>query len=103
VSSSIRSADTLSGSTDLDDFPTLSWDNNPPQDKADLLHAYVAVYAGTTSFSGADRYATSGTSYMGFWLLQNPVALTGGPSSGVSAATGLPADVLILADFGGVE
>ena len=90
-----------SGSTDLQDFPTLSWDDNAPQDKADLLHAYVAVYAGNHVFFGADRYATSGTSYMGFWLLQNPVALTGGPSSGGFSGNRTLGDVLILADFGG--
>ena len=90
-----------SGSTDLEDFPTLSWDNNAPQDKADLLHAYVAVYAGNHVFFGADRYATSGTSYMGFWLLQNPVALTGGPSGGGFSGNRTLGDVLILADFSG--
>jgi hypothetical protein len=90
---------TYKGGTDLDDFSTLTWDNGGAPDKADLLHAYVAVYANNHVFFGADRYGVTGTTYMGFWLLQNPVTLTWDGRTGHFVGNRTVGDILILADF----
>jgi hypothetical protein len=90
---------TYKGGTDLDDFPTLSWDNGGASDKADILHAYVAVYANNHVFFGADRYGVTGTTYLGFWLLQNPVELVWDGRIGHFVGTRTVGDILILADF----
>ncbi|MFZ1945953.1 MAG: hypothetical protein WAW06_00210, partial [bacterium] len=86
------------GSSDLEDFPSLNWDNGTPPDKADITNAYVALYAGNKVFFGADRYGTSGSTYLGFWLLQSDVTVNPDGSFSGNRTIG---DVLILADFSG--
>ncbi|MFH1220889.1 MAG: hypothetical protein V1694_10605, partial [Candidatus Eisenbacteria bacterium] len=87
-----------SGSTDLEDFPALHWDFGSVPPKADIQNSYVAVYQDNHIYFGADRLSATGNSYLGFWLLQNPVSADPGGGFTGNRTVG---DVLILANFGG--
>jgi len=86
------------GSSDLQDFSTLNWDNGTPPDKADITNAYAALYGGNDFFFGADRYAANGTTYIGFWLLQGAVGMN---PDGTFFGSHVVGDILILSDFTG--
>ena len=97
---------------DTGDVSDWRWTTKEPADKLDLIDVLAAQYRDPTSgdpfvYIGATRYDGSGASTLGFWFLQDPVAL--GPGGRfVSVETGGPAshvdgDVLIVADFGGTN
>ena len=76
------------------------------QPKADISDAFAAAYVDPANshlnvYFGADRYSNNGATFVGFWLLQNP--LTFGPfaSNGVGPINGshVPGDILVLSDF----
>jgi len=91
------------GSKDINDIDTWSWDNASSPDKDEITNAYAALYAGNRFFFGADRYATNGTAYIGFWLLQGSINRN---PNGTFSGHHVVGDILILSDFtqgGGVS
>jgi len=96
------------GSTkDINDLP--SWASKQTastsvQDKDDIAHAFVAQYLDGTDvllYFGADRFANSGDTTMGFWLYHEEVtnvnnAFTGNHQARSATQRG---DVLIVSDF----
>ena len=85
-----------SGSKDVNDIDTWFWDSASSPDKDEITNAYAALYAGNRFFFGADRYATNGTSYIGFWLLQGSISRNPNGSFTGKHTVG---DILILSDF----
>jgi uncharacterized repeat protein (TIGR01451 family) len=72
-----------------------TWTTSTAPDKADLEHAYTALYEvpstnpnvppGTEDqilFFGTERYATNGATNLGFWFFHQPVGPVGGPTGG---------------------
>lgn len=84
-------------------------DGNVP-DKDELLNAYAAKYIGSPSGDnilafGADRFANTGTAFIGFWFFKNPVfaAADGqfreGPLATDPVAVHAIGDLLVLIEF----
>jgi hypothetical protein len=95
------------GSKDDNDIPQWGTGGNGAPDKNELTNAYAAATRNGNNdlivVFGADRYDTSGSAEMGFWLLQNEIT-TGGSGKFVlkgttTTATHVVGDVLVLSDF----
>lgn len=85
-----------SGTKETDDISDWHWTYGNVPDKADLLHAGVALYDSCKLYFFADRYAVNGSSGIGFWLLQNPVSLNlNGTFNGVHTI----GDIFIMSEF----
>ncbi len=71
-------------------------------DKDNITNAYAAAYIENSTdqdlliYFGADRFATSGDSQIGFWFFKNPVGLNNNGTFSGSHAVG---DILVLSDF----
>ena len=63
------------GSKDDLDVPNWGWDTSSVPDKDDILHGGVALYNNCQLYFFADRYATNGSSNIGFWLFKNNISL----------------------------
>src|ERR1043166_4756628 len=91
------------GSKDNLDIPSWSFACGKSQDKDEITDAYAALYQqGTNLFLvfGADRYANSGSSTIGFWFFQNPVnVITNGPNAGKFSGMHTVGDLLVVSDF----
>jgi hypothetical protein len=92
-------------SKDGDDIP--AWrhkDGNVP-DKDNITNAYAAAYTqggDTFVYFGMDRFATQGSSNVGFWFLQDDVApIPGTPPGSTSTFSGQHevGDILVLSEF----
>lgn len=85
------------GSKDILDISTgWHWDDATSPDKDEITNAYAALYSGGKLFFGCDRFATNGTSYIGFWLLQGSITKNPGGTFSGNHTVG---DILILSDF----
>ena len=97
------------GSKDTEPISNWTWGGSSVPDKNEVTDAAVATYLDAGGdmllYLGIDRYDNNGAASMGFWLLQQPLALgTGGAF--IDSRTGLPAsheegDMLVVADFQG--
>jgi uncharacterized repeat protein (TIGR01451 family) len=112
-----QTEDAFSGgnSKDTNDINQWTYDNSTPQNKANLENASAASYIDpannnhTYLYVGADRYDNSGSTIIGVWFLQNPVAQSNGqfyvanPDGSPSGTleTHKNGDVLLVANFGG--
>jgi hypothetical protein len=112
-----RPEDAFSGgnSKDINDISQWTYNSNAPQNKANLENAIAASYIDpnnsnhTYLYVGTDRYDNSGSTIIGVWFLQNPIAQSAGrfwvanpdgsPSS--TPETHQNGDVLLVANFGG--
>lgn len=84
------------GSEDILDIPDWRWCGGSVADKDDITNAYAGLYPSGKFFSGADRYGTNGTAYMGFWLLQGDFGLN---PDGTFYGQHTVGDILVLCDF----
>ena len=85
------------GSKDILDISTgWHWDDANSPDKDEITNAYAGLYSGGKLFFGCDRFATNGTSYIGFWLLQGSIAKN---PDGTFSGNHIVGDILILSDF----
>jgi hypothetical protein len=113
-----QTEDAFSGGTskDVNDITQWTYNSNPPQNKANLENAIAASYLDSNNsnhtylYVGADRYDNSGSTTIGVWFLQNPIAQSGGrfyqanPDGSPNLAvpeTHVNGDVLLVANFGG--
>src|SRR5919202_189472 len=68
-------------SKDDHDIPDWRWTTGSAPDKDDLEHAYAAGYTAANGhlivYFGADRFATSGDSNLGFWFTKNGITPNG--------------------------
>jgi hypothetical protein len=87
------------GSKDDLDIPQWKHKNGSVPDKDDIVDAYAAAYTkdgDTYVYFGQDRFATQGSSNVGFWFLQDDVApLADGTFSGQHEV----GDILVLSEF----
>lgn len=87
------------GSKDDLDIPQWKHKNGSVPDKDDIVDAYAAAYTqggDTYVYFGMDRFATQGSSNVGFWFLQDEVApVAGGTFSGQHEV----GDILVLSEF----
>src|SRR5262249_8493629 len=83
------------GAKDDQDTNQWLWSGTPVPDKDEITNAYAAAFTNPTTvgpnlagdtiiYFGVDRFATSGSSAMGFWFFVNPFGLTGTTSGGFS-------------------
>jgi hypothetical protein len=104
------------GSKDEKDLTQWQWKNGSSPDKDDLIESFAALYVGAPGsaraghkivYFGSNRLAVDGDAQIGFWFLQNPVAL-GGTGQTASpfvdstvggAVSHKIGDVLILSNF----
>jgi hypothetical protein len=92
---------TFTGGGSKDTLEITEWEhaNASVPDKTNITNAYAALYETASSKSvvfGADRFALSGDTFLGFWFLQNPItAEPHGTFSGTHAIH----DLLILVNF----
>ena len=108
--------DAFSGgnSKDINDINQWTYNNSSPQNKANLENAIAASYLDpansnhTYLYVGADRYDNSGSTIIGVWFLQNPIAQSGGKfyqaNADGSANLSMPethvnGDLLLVANF----
>src|SRR5262249_37447165 len=80
-----KSIFTGGGSKDEQDLSQLLWKGGSVPDKDDLVEAFASLYIGPPSiptradhkllYFGANRLSVNGDAQIGFWFLQNPVAL----------------------------
>ncbi|HEY0029888.1 MAG TPA: T9SS type A sorting domain-containing protein [Bacteroidia bacterium] len=84
------------GSKDDLDINNWGWTTGSVPDKDDILHGGVALYDNCKLYFFADRYATNGSSNIGFWLFKNNVSVSaGGSFTGVHTV----GDLLIVSEF----
>lgn len=83
----------VQGSKDILAISTWAWANQAVPDKDEILDAYGAIYADEDLYFGADRFATNGTAYVGFWLLQGDIGLN---LDGTFYGDHVVGDILIL-------
>ena len=88
------------GSKDVNDIEQWNWTtNDETPDKDQIQDAFAASYTkdgDSFVYFGMDRYATEGTSDIGFWFFQSPVSTNpDGTFSGVHT----PGDILVLSEF----
>ena len=88
------------GSKDDLDIPNWQWTTGSPPDKDDLEHAYAAGYTDANGhlivYFGADRYATSGDSNLGFWFTKNGITPNG---DGTFSAPHADGDLFVVSEF----
>jgi hypothetical protein len=112
-----QTEDAFSGgnSKDINDINQWTYNSSAPQNKANLENAIAASYIDPSNnnhtylYVGTDRYDNSGSTIIGVWFLQNPIAQANGkfwvanpdgsPSS--TPETHKNGDVLLVANFGG--
>jgi hypothetical protein len=93
------------GSKDGSDIPQWKHKNGSVPDKDDIVDSYAAAYTqggDTFVYFGMDRFATQGSSNVGFWFLQDDVApIPGTPAGSTSTFTGAHevGDILVLSEF----
>ena len=92
----------VQGAKDILDINEWFWADQNAPDKDEITNAYAAFYhpgSDNRIYFGADRFATNGNAFIGFWLLQDPnfAQLPGGTFSGLHVI----GDVLLLSDFTG--
>jgi hypothetical protein len=95
------------GSKDPQDISKWAWKDGAGglPDKDNLLDAYAARYTDDNGdellYFGADRYDNSGDAHMGFWFLQDEVALGTNSIGGGTGFTGVhtEGDVLVVTNF----
>jgi hypothetical protein len=84
------------GSKDYLDINNWGWTTSSVPDKDDILHGGVALYNNCKLYFFADRFATNGSSNIGFWLFKNSVSITaGGTFSGIHSV----GDLLLVSEF----
>ncbi|KPJ60644.1 MAG: hypothetical protein AMJ46_05100 [Latescibacteria bacterium DG_63] len=86
----------FSGSKDIHEIEEWKWDSNPITPKNEIENAYAALYDNGHFVFGSDRYRTSGSAQMGFWLLQGDVGLN---PDGTFYGSHVDGDALILSHF----
>jgi hypothetical protein len=89
------------GSKDVNGISQWQWKVQQPQDKDDIENAFGASLtdAGTGHtllFSGLDRYAANGSTTVGFWYFQQPVAAN---ANGNFSGTHTDGDLLLVVNF----
>src|SRR5262245_23999735 len=113
---------TTGGSKDPQDINKWVWKDGAGglPDKDNLQHGFAARYSLPPSstcpstgpgnvvfptcellYFGSDRIDNSGDAQQGFWFLQNPITMNGGPVGGGTGFTGVhkAGDVLVISDF----
>src|SRR6266516_1213283 len=92
-----------SGSKDGLDITSSRFTCGTSPDKAEITHAYAALYHHTTNLFlvfGADRFDNGGTAAIGFWFMQNPLGLiTSGPDAGKFSGSHTTSDLLVVSEF----
>lgn len=84
------------GSKDYLDINNWGWATGSVPDKDDILHGGVALYNNCKLYFFADRYATNGSSNIGFWLFKSNVSINaGGTFSGIHTV----GDLLLVSEF----
>jgi hypothetical protein len=84
------------GSKDDLDVNLWGWTTGSVPDKDDILHGGVALYNNCKLYFFADRYATNGSSNIGFWLFKNNISINpDGTFSGVHTV----GDLLLVSEF----
>jgi hypothetical protein len=86
----------FTGSKDIHEIEDWKWDSNPITPKDEIENAYAALYPNGHFIFGSDRYKTSGSAQMGFWLLQGDISLN---PDGTFDGTHVDGDALILSHF----
>lgn len=103
---------TFIGGSSKDHLPASGWQHTSgaSPDKAEILNAYAAKAISADNhqilYFGMDRYATDGSTDIGFWFFKEPVeAITTGPNAGTFTGNQSVGDILILGTFtqGGAE
>ena len=97
---------TFTGGATKDHLPISGWSHTSgaSPDKAEILNAYAAKAIGENDdqilYFGMDRYAVDGSTDIGFWFFQSPVAaITEGPAAGTFSGEHVENDILILGTF----
>ncbi len=87
-------------SKDDHDIPDWRWTTGSAPDKDDLEHAYAAGYTASNGdlivYFGADRFATSGDSNLGFWFTKN--GITPNPD-GTFSGSHADGDLFVVSEF----
>jgi hypothetical protein len=84
------------GSKDDLDINNWGWTTGSVPDKDDILHGGVALYNNCKLYFFADRYATNGSSNIGFWLFKSNISVSaGGTFSGIHTV----GDLLLVSEF----
>lgn len=87
------------GSKDTLPLSALGVKNGTVPDKSEILHAYAAAYEENSDlliYFGADRYANTGDTFLGFWFFQDTVTTT---ATGAFDGERTNGDVLVLVNF----
>src|SRR6266496_761347 len=96
---------TQGGSKDISDVTEWKYTDGSVPDKDDIENAYAAKYTGPTGDTilafGADRFANTGTAFIGVWFFKNPIGLGPPAGNGTGPFTGAHSvgDVLVLSTF----
>jgi Prealbumin-like fold domain len=94
------SDDILSSSKDIQDLPAWTVVSQSAPDKDDIEHAMYATYDNggqAITYFALDRYANTGSAFLGFWFFKGQVTQAGGKYVGAH----VPGDILVLADNAG--
>lgn len=86
------------GSKDTRDLTQNGVTSGSSPDKDEILNAYAAAYnvgGELVIYFGADRYATAGDAFLGFWFLENEVNISGGNFTAGHTLN----DILVLVNF----
>lgn len=87
------------GSSDEKDVSTWGWNSNGANDKTNIVNAGVFFDKNTgVAYFFADRSANNGDAAVGFWILQDPVAMTG-TLTGTFTNTHKVGDILVISHF----
>ena len=96
---------TQGGSKDSRDISEWQWKIGGATNKADLEHAYAALYRDPVSmdfilYFGTDRLANNGDAALGFWFTQDEVTMEGdGDGASPIGGTHTDGDILIQTDW----
>lgn len=96
---------TQGGSKDSRDISEWQWKIGGATNKADLEHAYAALYRDPNSldfilYFGTDRLANNGDAALGFWFTQDEVTMDGdGDGASPIGGTHTDGDILIQTDW----
>jgi len=96
---------TQGGSKDSRDISAWQWLIGGATNKADLEHAYAALYQDPASsdfilYFGTDRLANNGDAALGFWFTQDEVTMEGdGDGASPIGGTHTDGDILIQTDW----
>ncbi|TXS91221.1 hypothetical protein FV139_15885 [Parahaliea maris] len=94
---------------DFDDIPGWTWNTKTPNDKNDLTNVMAALYRAEVDaahdgpenvlYFAADRLATEGSAYTGFWILKEKIGLRCGDRFGEFLGIHRPGDLLLLTNY----